>query len=179
MRKTTQFRYFGKGNLLNQWPQSSFKDGTKKIYIVDMSDTYSPIVYLGIQAIPGSQFYLNDNTSPIIIGASGIYQLDLTESSGAIYKLSIDTNVIQIIDNSYDQSEVLRPAAHLIIDIVYEGEEEATGQDIDSGRIVTETTILYNTLGQNTDGAITQAAITNILANKQHSIDDNMLIIQE
>ena len=41
---------------------------------------YTPITQLGIQALPGTVFYLNDDTirsNPIIIGYTGIYELNL------------------------------------------------------------------------------------------------------
>jgi hypothetical protein len=36
-----------------------------------------PIVQLGIQSVPGTKFYLNGSNNPIIIGNTGIYELDL------------------------------------------------------------------------------------------------------
>ena len=46
---------------------------------------YSPIIHLGIQTLPGTKIYLNGfYDAPIIIGATGIYELDLEGTTGLI-----------------------------------------------------------------------------------------------
>ena len=44
---------------------------------------YGPIVQLGLQADPGTQFILN-NSGTITMGAYGIYELDLKDGIGKI-----------------------------------------------------------------------------------------------
>ena len=73
-----------------------------------------PIIQLGIQTLPGTSFFLNQNMESIIVGMSGIYELDLTDSSGTIDKIQFDMKSIDNIANN--------PDGYLIIDIVYEGE---------------------------------------------------------
>lgn len=181
--KMTQFRYFGKknkndnGNNLNNMPFAVDNDDTSK-YKLDLIDTYAPIIYLGIQSIPGAKFWLNNtNNEGIVIGASGVYQLDLTNSTGAIDVIYIDKTVIDIIDTVYTQNQVIsNPTAHLIIDIVYEGEGS---DDVDEDVIIDGNVKLYNTTGYNTDGAMTQNAVTTALDSMVHSYDNETLIIPE
>ena len=72
-----------------------------------------PILQLGIQTLPGLKFYLNNNTEPIIIGHTGIYELDL-ENQMEIFKLSFEENSINAINEN--------PNGYLIIDTLYEKE---------------------------------------------------------
>ena len=72
---------------------------------------YIPIVQLGIQALPGTKFSLNANLEPIIIGASGMYELDLTDSSAILTSLKFEQTSLNSIS--------VNPDGYLIIDIVY------------------------------------------------------------
>lgn len=74
-----------------------------------------PIVKLGIQSLPGVRFRFNSNLEWIMLGATGLYELDLKDSAGAITDLKFDKQSISIIDKN--------PNAYLIIDIVYEEED--------------------------------------------------------
>jgi hypothetical protein len=56
---------------------------------------------------------INDNKYPVIIGQTGIYELDI-ESSGTIYSMIFDSRSLDLINNS--------PSAYLIIDYVSEME---------------------------------------------------------
>ena len=48
-----------------------------------------PIVQLGIQTLPGTKFYLNNSIEPIIVGYTGIYELDL-DNQTEIFKLTFN-----------------------------------------------------------------------------------------
>ena len=72
---------------------------------------YTPIVQLGIQALPGTRFSLNDNLESIIIGTSGMYELDLTNSSAILTSLKFDQTSLDSISKN--------PDGYLIVDIVY------------------------------------------------------------
>lgn len=74
-----------------------------------------PIVKLGIQSLPGVRFRFNSNLEWIMLGATGLYELDLKDSAGSITDLKFDKQSISIIDQN--------PNAYLIIDIVYEEED--------------------------------------------------------
>lgn len=86
----------------------SLFDGTKG------GKKYVPILQLGIQTIPGTYFYLNGGLDPIIIGSTGIYELDLSGEI-EISKLEIDYQSLERINNMAN--------GYLIIDIIYEDEE--------------------------------------------------------
>lgn len=74
---------------------------------------YMPITQLGIQSLPGTKFYLNNSNNPIIIGYTGIYELNL-EGMAEITALSFDVKSLEAINGN--------PNSYLIIDIIYEGE---------------------------------------------------------
>lgn len=76
---------------------------------------YVPILQLGIQSLPGTQFYLNGSEDPIIIGSTGIYELDL-EGDVEITKLEFYEPSLKRINESQN--------GYLIVDIIYEDEEE-------------------------------------------------------
>lgn len=77
-------------------------------------DGYNPILQLGVQSLPGTMFYLNDAIDPIIIGRTGIYELDLNEQT-QISNMRFDYNSIQAIANNVN--------SYLIVDIIYNKEE--------------------------------------------------------
>lgn len=74
-----------------------------------------PIVKLGIQSLPGVRFRFNTNLEWIVLGATGLYELDLKDSAGSIVDLKFDKQSIQVINDNEN--------AYLIIDIMYEEEE--------------------------------------------------------
>lgn len=111
-----QFRYYGDGNDSEgnekNWPTGltaiMLKSGT-------IFEDYFPILQLGIQALPGTMFYLNNSEDPVRIGRTGVYELDLTGNT-EISSLSFDADSLKIINNGEGQ-------AYLIIDIVYDNGE--------------------------------------------------------
>lgn len=122
-RRIAQFRYFGDGEIgVNAMTQttlykhisSNYTEAINKSVLADGSIfiNYTPIVQLGVQTLPGTKFYLNANTDPIIVGSSGIYELDLTSTSTVITSLIFDLSSLELISNN--------PDGYLIIDIIYE-----------------------------------------------------------
>lgn len=75
---------------------------------------YMPVTQLGIQTLPGTKFYLNDNTQryPIIVGYTGIYELDLS-GIAEINSIVFDIDSLNTIQKMQD--------GYLIIDMVCEG----------------------------------------------------------
>lgn len=69
------------------------------------------IQQLGIQALPGTKFYINGSNSPVLVGFSGLFNLDLTDQ-GEITELRFDLNSLKYIKNTN---------SILIIDIAYTG----------------------------------------------------------
>lgn len=73
-----------------------------------------PIIQLGIQGLPGTKFYLNNNIYPVIIGMTGIYELNL-EQKAEITALRFDNeSVVAVKDNNN---------AYIIVDVVYDDGE--------------------------------------------------------
>ena len=107
-KKIIQFRYFGENNSKN-YPAtinaSNLASGT-------VFDGYMPIIKLGIQALPGFKFRLNANLDNIIVGGIGMYELDLTNSSGYITSINCNDVSLDLINKEKD--------AYLIIDLMYE-----------------------------------------------------------
>lgn len=122
-RRIAQFRYFGDGEIgvnavtqttLYKHISSNYTEAINKSVLADGSIfvSYAPIIQLGVQTLPGTKFYLNANTDPIIVGASGIYELDLSNTSTVITSLMFDLASLELISNN--------PDGYLIIDIIYE-----------------------------------------------------------
>lgn len=105
-----QFRYYADGHAKNQ-PKLCDKT---IFYNETAFAPYYPITQLGIQSLPGTKFYLNNSTDPIIIGTTGIYELELNNQT-QITKIAFDPTSLQAIENN--------PTAFLIIDILYDKED--------------------------------------------------------
>ena len=76
------------------------------------TDIY-PIVQLGIQTLPGTKIYINNHTTPVIIGATGIYELNVDGLS----------NITDIqFDDASLRTIAMNDNAYVIIDYIYETE---------------------------------------------------------
>lgn len=122
MRKAYQYRYIRDDNVYPD--DEAIRNGDAKISLTpatlvsgNVFADKTPIYQLGIQALPGTKFYLNESQDPVIIGATGIYELDLHEKS-TISALHFDPESIKTIKKS-----LLTGNGFLIVDIVYEEEE--------------------------------------------------------
>ena len=125
VRKIAQFRFFGDSN-------TNFNTTDADVIYHQLDDNqpnsltasdlasgeifadYTPIIQLGIQSQPGLKFNLNTNLDPIVVGASGMYELDLTDSSASLTSLTFESESLELINSN--------PDGYLIIDIVYQGE---------------------------------------------------------
>lgn len=113
--RVKQFRYYnepavsgGTRNQPSDATETSFVSGT-------VFDMYYPILQLGIQALPGTRFYLNNAVDPVIIGSTGIYELDLIGKT-EISNIKFDFNSMELIKDNAN--------AFLIVDIIYDDGEE-------------------------------------------------------
>ena len=114
--KVTQFRYYGKDHNNN-----SPAGVSKSLFVSgDVFSNTLPILQLGIQTLPGTKFFLNNGTDPIIIGSTGIYELDL-QNKTEISHLRFDSRIFKLIDGEGADKVA---GAYLIVDIVYEEMEE-------------------------------------------------------
>ena len=75
----------------------------------------NPAFQIGIQALPGTKFYLNsglNNNNAIVVGLTGIYELNTEKIGINITNLQFDGQSILNINNN--------SGAYLIVDIIYE-----------------------------------------------------------
>ena len=121
--KVKQFRYYNDKSsevAADKRNQPTTLDGTTTLITSehyangDVFGKYFPVTQLGIQALPGTKFYLNGGTSPIIIGTTGIYELDL-DSGIQITKITFDAQSIKDIANNEN--------AFLLVDVMYDDGE--------------------------------------------------------
>ena len=112
-KQVKQFRYYSDN--INEINKNNPTNISKDFLISgDIFASYMPISKIGIQAVPGTAFYLNKSTEPIIIGITGIFELDLNDQI-EIVALQFDAKSIQFINENIN--------AYLIIDMICEGGE--------------------------------------------------------
>lgn len=119
-----QFRYYNDtadGVSKNQPSQVTGEDGglidtTYQHYVSGLvfGDNF-PVLQLGIQALPGTKFKLNNAVDPIIVGLTGIYELDLVGQT-EITAIQFDADSMVNINNNNN--------AYLIVDIIYDDGKE-------------------------------------------------------
>lgn len=71
---------------------------------------YTPLAQLGVQAPPGTSFYVNGGDIPAIVGFTGLFDIDLTQG-GEISSLKFSSESINYIRSN--------DSAMLIIDMSY------------------------------------------------------------
>lgn len=104
-----QFRYYNETSALNQ-PSNATLKGFTSGSVFDDAGCF-PILQLGIQTLPGTKFYLNDALDPILIGSTGIYELDL-DGLAEILRISFASDSMETIKTN--------DTAHLIVDIIWD-----------------------------------------------------------
>lgn len=72
---------------------------------------YYPFYQLGIQTLPGTMIYLNGSEDPIIIGSTGIYELDSSDGV-EIFTLQVSGASLSQISEAAD--------GYIIIDVLYD-----------------------------------------------------------
>lgn len=78
-----------------------------------LSNAY-PITQLGIQTVPGAKIYLNKDKQPIIIGVTGIYELNV-DGLAQITDLAIASETLNVLRDKRNQQ-------YLIIDYISDKE---------------------------------------------------------
>lgn len=109
-KKIMQFRYYGSHDNKSSYNQPSVIS-LDNLHNGTIFTNYLPITQIGIQTLPGTKFYLNEATTPIMVASTGIYELDL-EGLSTITGLTFDYNSLLAIEQT--------PGAYLIIDIICE-----------------------------------------------------------
>lgn len=110
-----QYRYYGENNSKNQPLNEISLETLESGSVFRSEEGLGSITQLGIQTLPGTKFYLNNAENPTIIGATGIYELDL-EGFSEVNSLRFDKTSIENIKNI--------GSAYIIVDALYEVEEE-------------------------------------------------------
>lgn len=124
-KRVAQFRFFGDANsTFNSFDETAIyhqmdDNQPSSLTAADLVSgevftDYTPIIQLGIQSQPGLKFNLNTNLDPVVVGASGMYELDLTDSSAVLTSLTFEKDSLDLINTN--------PDGYLIVDIVYWGE---------------------------------------------------------
>ena len=120
-RAIKQFRYYSEGDFRNQ-PQllnSGSNAESAATYLnlcngnVFKNNHVYPILALGIQTLPGTKFYLNGSVDPIIVGSTGIYELDVIDKA-EIINLRFDSTTLLTIRDS--------DGGYLLIDVLYDND---------------------------------------------------------
>lgn len=112
-RYIKQFRYYNEDN--NDGHNQPSKISFRNLVSGSVFNDCFPIIQLGIQSLPGTKFYLNNSKESVIIGNTGVYELDLSGKT-EITSLSFDSKSVQAIN--------VNDNAYLIIDIIYEKPED-------------------------------------------------------
>lgn len=112
-----QFRYYGDSSSSLNSPEGITVDQlyTGEIFFSSAELRTAKIVAFGIQTVPGVQFYVNDSVESVIIGPSGIYELDLSDG----YEITALRFRKTVLQNLIDGNS----SAYLIVDVIYEVEE--------------------------------------------------------
>ena len=115
--RVKQFRYYSDGSENNQ--PKIMPNGENVTYANYVSGevfgNYFPVTQLGVQALPGTKLYLNHALEPILIGITGIYDLELNEQT-QITKIQFNVDSMQMLKDNNN--------AYLIVDIIYDDGEE-------------------------------------------------------
>ena len=112
-KRVKQVRYYN-DNSQNNYPTEGTKPRYRNLISGTAFSAYMPILQLGIQTLPGTKFYLNGSNNPIIIGSTGIYELDL-QGLTEINSLQFDASSLALIQENSN--------AYLIVDMIYEDGE--------------------------------------------------------
>lgn len=107
-RQLQQFRYYGDDS-----PKTS--NNLKASNLISGSIFPDAIVALGIQTYPGVEFYLNGADESIIVGSSGIFEIDLKDNC--------EITLLQFEEKSVDFIGSPNNTAYLIIDLIYNVKE--------------------------------------------------------
>lgn len=105
-----QFRYYGDNSSQNNITKEQLING--EIFTNDIKI----IQQLGIKATPGTKFYINNNSSPVIVGFLGVFEINLSGTGGFITHLSFDLNSVNAINENLQ-------GGYIIINILGDGSD--------------------------------------------------------
>lgn len=114
-KKIAQFRYYGKNETEKNYAPINVDDWDQAFITGSIFEEFKPIYQLGIQSLPGIKFRINEGKHYIVMGSSGIYDLDLVNGA-KIMSLCFDQNSLQRISDN--------PTTYLLVDILYDEKGE-------------------------------------------------------
>lgn len=109
-RVVKQYRYYNDEDKTRNQPATINGQNLINGQIFESPSCF-PILQLGIQALPGTKFYLNSSLDPIVVGFTGIYELDL-DNRAEIVKLTFNKTSIETIASNGN--------GYLIVDVLYD-----------------------------------------------------------
>lgn len=116
MKHIRQYRFYGSGSDRNYPKNLSYGE----LKSGNIFKSCGAITHLGIQARPGTMFYLNGSNDCIAVGATGIFELNL-DGLATITAIRFDKKSLDALTSpSLNQNNVTDDNG-IIIDIVYEG----------------------------------------------------------
>lgn len=110
-KQIKQFRYYNENNTELNYPE-----GLTQLSLLtgEAFGNYMPVTSISIQSLPGTKFYLNNGLNPIVIGYTGIYELNVN-------------NLAEITSLRFDHASLtklnLSKDTYLFVDIIYDKEE--------------------------------------------------------
>ena len=107
-KRVSQIRWYG-DNHADNYPTNISMEMLR--YGTAFPRTY-PISRIAIQSIPGTKVYINSGVNPVVIGSTGIYELDVDGISN-ISSVCFDNASLQVI---------YKAKQSVIIDYIYETE---------------------------------------------------------
>lgn len=107
-KRVSQIRWFGEDDPRN-YPANITLE--KLRYGTAFPRTY-PVTRFSVQTLPGTKIFINSSLLPIVIGTTGIYELDV-EGLSNISSIQFDNTSLQVI---------AKAGKTIIIDYVYETE---------------------------------------------------------
>lgn len=115
-----QFRFYSEDNTYN-FPSdtvniTSLANGKAFFSEEVLGTSYGYMISLGIQALPGTKFTINEGLEPIIVGNTGIFELDV-DGYGEIFELKFMQKSLETISKTEN--------GYLIVDAIYKTEEES------------------------------------------------------
>ena len=110
-----QVRYYGDNSSKNQPANLRAQDMLRGYAFQEsQSSPGANIVQLGIQTMPGVKFTINTSPQPIVVGSTGIYELNV-DGLTMINKLTFDNASLSKINDNTN--------GYIIVDYIYEKEE--------------------------------------------------------
>ena len=125
-KQIKQLRYFGESDARN-YPSTI---SAAKLSTGAYMENWSPILQISVHTLPGVVMYFNDDTMPVYVGHSGVYQLDMTDTTAVLNNVKFSLKDLQ---------EIAATNFGLIIDLMYEDGYAGNPWEEEEETIITST----------------------------------------